>query len=190
MDVTAASTLLAWMDREFWLVTAQAGTRRGGLIATYVSQASLVPEMPRVVLGLSHLNHTRDLVDASGCFALHLLSEDNLELVWQFGLVSGRDRDKLANLETTTGPSGSPLLAGTVGWLDCRVEDRLDMGGRTLYVAEVLEGKVTNFAPPLTSRRLVEIAPPSRLTEMQRQRHLDSSLEAEAVRLWREQRRS
>jgi flavin reductase (DIM6/NTAB) family NADH-FMN oxidoreductase RutF len=188
MDVTAASTLLAWMDREVWLVTARAGEQRGGLIATYVGQASLVADRPRVSLGLSHLHHTRDLVEASGCFALHLLSEDNLELVWQFGLVSGRELDKFADLETTVAISGSPLLGCTVGWLDCRVEAQLDTGGRTLYVAEVLEGKVTRFAPPLTTQRLMELAPTPRLTEMQRQRQHDSCREAEALQLWREQR--
>jgi flavin reductase (DIM6/NTAB) family NADH-FMN oxidoreductase RutF len=188
MDITAASSLLAWMNRELWLVTAQAGEKQGGLIATFVGQASLVAEAPRVTLALSHLHHTRDLVEASGCFALHLLSEDNLELVWRFGLVSGRDHDKFAGLETTKGPSGSPLLSSTAGWLDCRVEAQLDLGGRTLYVAEVLEGKVTSFAAPLTSQRLMELSPASRLAEMQRQRHLDSSREADALRLWRKQR--
>jgi flavin reductase (DIM6/NTAB) family NADH-FMN oxidoreductase RutF len=188
MDVTAASTLLAWMDREVWLVTAQAGPRRGGLIATFVGQASIASDLPRVSLGLFNQHHTHDLVQDSGCFALHLLSEDNLELVWRFGLASGRDVDKLAGLETTAGPTGSPLLSGTVGWLDCRVETRLDIGGRTLFVAEVLEGQVNHFAPPLTTRRLMELAPMSRLTEMQRQRHLDSHREAEALLHWRERR--
>jgi flavin reductase (DIM6/NTAB) family NADH-FMN oxidoreductase RutF len=187
MDITAASTLLAWMDREVWLVTAQAGQQRGGLIATHVGEASLVPDQPRILVGLSHQHHTHELVEAASTFALHLLGEDNLELVWQFGLVSGREQDKFAALETTRGASGSPLLKNTVGWLDCRVEARMDIGGRTIYVAEVIEGKVTNFSPPLTSRRLMELAPNSRLTEMQRQRHHDSFREAEALRLWREQ---
>jgi flavin reductase (DIM6/NTAB) family NADH-FMN oxidoreductase RutF len=186
MDVTAASTLLAWLDREVWLVTARSGERRGGLIATYVDQVSLDPDLPRVAVGLSHLHHTRELVEASGCFALHLLSEENLDLVWRFGCVSGRDQDKFAGLEPITGGTGSPLLADTVGWLDCRVEARLDIGGRTLYVAGVVESKVSRFGPPLTSRRLMECAPASRLTQMQQQRQQDSDREAEALRAWRE----
>jgi flavin reductase (DIM6/NTAB) family NADH-FMN oxidoreductase RutF len=158
VDTTASSTLLAWMDREVWLVAARSAERRGGLIATFVNPATIVPDLPRVVVGLGNQHHTRELVEASGCFALHLLSENNLELVWQFGLVSGRDHDKFATLEPTAGPTGSPLLGSTVGWLDCRVETRLDIGGRTLYVAEVVEGQVTNFAPPLTTSRLMELA--------------------------------
>src|SRR5712692_10589331 len=155
MDPTAASTLFAWLDREVWLVTAQAGPVRGGLIATFVSQASIVADMPRVLLGLAHQHHTWEVVEASGAFALHMLGEDNLEWVWRFGLESGRNRDKFADLTVRTGSTGSPILDGTVGWLDCRIEARLDGGDRTVYLAEVVEGAVTRFGPPLTSRRLL-----------------------------------
>jgi flavin reductase (DIM6/NTAB) family NADH-FMN oxidoreductase RutF len=188
MDVTATTTLFACLDREVWLVTAQAGDRRGGLIATFVGQASIVPDMPRVLAALAKGHFTWELVEASGAFALHLLAEDQLDLVWRFGLVSGRDSDKLAGLQVRAGVTGSPLLQETVGWLDCRVETRLDVGDRTLYVAEVVEGHVTNFAPPLTSRKLMERAPGPRLAELQRQRHHDSYRDAQAIRAWRERK--
>src|SRR5262245_53477403 len=138
MDVTAATTLFAWLDRELWLLTAASGGRRGGLIATFVTQVSIVPDLPRVLVALARQHHTTGLVEASGAFALHLLGEENLELVWGFGLESGRDRDKFAGLETTTSGVGNPLLIGTVGWLDCRVEAKLDVGDRLVYTAEVV----------------------------------------------------
>jgi flavin reductase (DIM6/NTAB) family NADH-FMN oxidoreductase RutF len=187
MDVTATTTLFAWIDREVWLLTAAAGERRGGLVATFVSEASIVPDLPRVVVGLARTHYTWELVEASGAFALHLLPEEQIDLVWQFGLDSGRHRDKLAGVATTTGSTGSPLLACAIGWLDCRVETRLDIGDRTLYVAEVVEGRVSNFTPPLTTRRLMERAPTPRLTEMQRQRHQDSLRDAQAILAWRQQ---
>src|SRR5947209_1809805 len=120
MDNTAASTLFAWLDRELWLVTAQAGVRRGGLIATFVNQASIVPDVPRMLLGVAKAHHTWELIEASGAFALHLLGEDQLDLVWRFGLDSGRERDKLVGLEWSAGKTGCPLLANAIGWLDCQ----------------------------------------------------------------------
>src|SRR4051794_28161309 len=86
MGIGAATELLRRLDRELWLVTAGSGGRRGGLIATFVSQASIVPEMPRMIVGLAQQHHTRELVEASGAFALHLLGEDQVEWVWRFGL--------------------------------------------------------------------------------------------------------
>jgi flavin reductase (DIM6/NTAB) family NADH-FMN oxidoreductase RutF len=188
MDATAAATLFAWLDREVWLVTAGAGPRRGGLIATFVSEASIVPDLPRVLVGLARQHHTWDLVEASGAFALHLLGEQHVELVWRFGLHSGRDVDKFAGLGIRTEATGSPLLEDAVGWLDCRVEDRLDTGDRTVYLAAVLQAQVTHFAPPLTVKRLLELAPPEQLAELKRQRHSDSYRDAEAILAWRRER--
>ncbi len=186
MDTTAASTLFAWLNREVWLLTAQAGPRRGGLIATFVNPATIVPELPRLLVGLDKHHHTWQLVEAGNAFALHLIGEEHLDWVWRFGLASGRDRDKLEGLAHRTGVTGSPLLEGAIGWLDCRVEARLDGGDRTFYLAEVVESRVTHFAPPLTVRRLVELAPPERLAEMKHQLHHDRQIDAEALRTWRQ----
>ena len=189
MDLTAASTLIAWLDRELWLVTAQAGPRRGGLIATFVNQATIVPDMPRMLVGLARPHYTWELVEASGAFALHLLGEQHLELVWRFGLKSGRDLDKLEGLRVCYEATGSPLLLDVIGSLDCRVEARLDGGDRTVYLAEVVQGQVTHFAPPLTFKRLLELAPPEHLAELKRQRLHDSHADAVAIRAWRQQSR-
>jgi flavin reductase (DIM6/NTAB) family NADH-FMN oxidoreductase RutF len=182
-----AATLFAQIDRELWLVTAAAGPRRGGLIATFVSQASLVPELPRVLVGLARHHETWQLVEATNAFALHLLGEEHLDLVWRFGLCSGRDVDKLAGLSFTTGATGSPRLDGVLGWLDCRVEARLDTGDRTVYLGEVVEARVNQTAPPLTLKRALQLATPEQLREMKRQLAHDSALDAEAIHRWRQQ---
>jgi flavin reductase (DIM6/NTAB) family NADH-FMN oxidoreductase RutF len=185
MDVTAAATLIAWIDREIWLVTAQADCRRSGLIATFVNPASIVAELPRMVVGLARSQYTWELVEASNAFALHLLGEQHLDWVWRFGLQSGRDSDKLAGLEWAAGRTGSPILKDAIGWMDCRVEARQHAGDRTLYLAEVVESRVTHFGPPLTEKGLLQLAPSHCLAEMKRQRHLDSLSDAEAIQQWR-----
>jgi flavin reductase (DIM6/NTAB) family NADH-FMN oxidoreductase RutF len=185
MDTTAASTLFAWLDREIWLVTAQAGARRGGLIATFVSQASIVPDLPRMLLGVAKPHHTWELIEASGAFALHLLGEEQLDLVWRFGLESGHEVDKLADLDCQTGITGSPLLESAVGWLDCRVETKLDTGDRTIYLAEVMQGQVRQFGPPLTQKRLVQLAPSDKLSELKRRLQQDSVRDTAAILEWR-----
>ncbi|HVS40047.1 MAG TPA: flavin reductase family protein [Gemmataceae bacterium] len=184
-DDTAPAALFAWLDREIWLLTAQADGRRGGLIATFVSEASIAPDLPRMVVGLAKQHHTWGLVEASGAFALHLLGEDRLDWVWRFGLKSGRTGDKFEGLEVRTVATGSPILGGAVGWLDCRVETRLDSGDRTIYLAEVLQSEVTHFGPPLTLKHLLRSAPPDRLRELKRQRYLDAGVDADAIRAWR-----
>jgi flavin reductase (DIM6/NTAB) family NADH-FMN oxidoreductase RutF len=185
MDAAAPSTLFASLDRELWLVTAQAGGRRAGLIATFVSEASIVADLPRVVVGLARRHHTWEIVEAAGAFALHLLSEDQIEWVWRFGLQSGRSLDKFAGLSVQTAVTGSPILNSAVGWMDCRVEARLDTGDRTIYLAEVVQSQIAHFAPPLTFQRLLQLAPPERLRELKLLRNQDAGVDADAIRAWR-----
>ncbi len=190
MDTAAANELFALLDRELWLVTAQHGSRRGGLIATFVAHASLAPELPRVLTAVAKQHHTWQLIEASGAFGMHLLAERHLDLVWRFGLASGRDVDKLAGLTVEQAETDSPLLSDALGWLDCRVETRLDTGDRTIYVAEVLAAKRLTDEPPLSLHRMIQLAPPDKLGALRELRERDCAIDAAAIHAWREQKRS
>jgi flavin reductase (DIM6/NTAB) family NADH-FMN oxidoreductase RutF len=185
MDGTAIAQVWAQTDRELWLLTARDGERHGGLIATFVSQASIAPHLPRVVVGLAKQHYTRQLVEASRRFVLHLLSEQQVELVWRFGLRSGRDYDKLDGLDWAPSMTGSVRLADALAWLDCRVETSLDVGDRTIYVAEIVAGRQEKSVPPLTLKRLLQIAPPERMSELKEGMLRDAAIDAAAIEKWR-----
>jgi flavin reductase (DIM6/NTAB) family NADH-FMN oxidoreductase RutF len=185
MEPAAYAALFAQTDRELWLLTAQAGGRRSGLIATFVGQASIVPDMPRVLVGLDHHHFTAELVEASGAFGLHLLGEEHLPWVWRFGIESGRDRDKFEGLTVQRAGTGSPLVAGTIGWMDCRVEARLDVGDRAISVAEVRAAAVERAAPPLTLKHVLQSGAAEPLRRLKEAMIGDGAVAAEAIRAWR-----
>jgi flavin reductase (DIM6/NTAB) family NADH-FMN oxidoreductase RutF len=189
MDYGEIATLFAELDRELWLITAAADNRRGGLIASFVSQASIVPELPRVVVGVAQQHYTWQLIEQSGAFAMHLLAEDHLPWVWRFGLRSGRDGDKLEGLSSHTGKTRSPILREALAWLEGRVEERFHTGDRTLFLAEIVDGKKRGQAPPLTFRRLMQLVPADRLHEMKEQMAHDRACDALAIRAWRQRKR-
>jgi flavin reductase (DIM6/NTAB) family NADH-FMN oxidoreductase RutF len=183
-----ATTLFARLDRELWLVTAQAGALRGGLIATFVNQASIVPDLPRVLVGLAKRHYTWELVETSGAFALHLLGERHLDWVWRFGLSSARDADKFLGLRVHAGVTNSPLLDDALGWLECKVEAKLDTGDRTVYLGAIVDGRVVSADPPLTVSRMLQLAPSDKRAELKRQMEQDAAVDAEAIRAWRQRR--
>jgi flavin reductase (DIM6/NTAB) family NADH-FMN oxidoreductase RutF len=183
-DFAAIEAVWAQTDREVWLLAARAGAERAGLIATFVSQASIVPELPRVVVGLAKQHHTAAVVERSRAFVLHLLTEAQIELVWRFGLASGRDTDKWTGLTCDELASG-PRLGDAPAWLECRVEATLDIGDRLLYAAEVTGGRLERAAVPLTMRRLIQLAPPERLRELKAGLLRDAAVDAAAIRAWR-----
>ena len=118
-------------------------------MAVAIAAASIVPDRPRVAVQLYKTNLSHEMVLSSGAFALNFLREDQLELIGDFGLVSGRDRDKLDGVDKITGASGSPLLTECYGYLDCRVINAMDGGDMTCFLADVLEGKTLSEGEPL-----------------------------------------
>jgi flavin reductase (DIM6/NTAB) family NADH-FMN oxidoreductase RutF len=185
MSLETFSAIFDKLDRELWLITAQAGGRRSGLMATYVSRASLVPALPRVTLGLAKHHFTHELIQAGRTFGMHLIDEQRLDWVWRFGIRSGRELDKFSGLETRASASGSPILAEALAWLDCRVEAQLDTGDRTIFLGEVLDAGVNRTGPPLTMKRLIELAPPDKLRELKNATEHDIEIDHQAILAWR-----
>jgi flavin reductase (DIM6/NTAB) family NADH-FMN oxidoreductase RutF len=170
--------ILRLTDRELWLVTSVHEQRRGGLIATFVSSASIVPELPRMAVGIAKHHHTHGLIAASGAFRLHLLDETQIDLVWRFGLHSGHAIDKFALL---------PEIHA-IAWMDCRVETTLDTGDRTLFLGEVVDSRLVRDAKPLTLQRLLALAPPDKLQALRSGMARDAEIDEAAIRAWRQER--
>lgn len=174
------------LDPELWIITAADGPRRGGLVATFVVRASIVPELPRMLVGLSICHHTHDLVTAGGTLGMHLLREDQLDLVWRFGLQSGRDTDKFAGLETRTGQTGAPLLTDALAVLEGRVEARFATGDRTVHLVEIVDARTTADGPPLRMKQMLAAAHPEHRQELKRQLTADARRDAALIRAWRQ----
>jgi flavin reductase (DIM6/NTAB) family NADH-FMN oxidoreductase RutF len=177
-------------DPPLWLVTSAHAGRRGGLIATFAVRASIVAALPRMVLGVAKQHHTWGLIEGSGGFALHLLYTHQLDLVWRFGLASGHQADKFAGLPTAATPGGQPLITGTLAWLDCRCESRMDSGDRTIYLAAVTDGGTTPGAGegigPLTVDRLYAAAPREERARLDALYARDGQVDAAAILAWRD----
>jgi flavin reductase (DIM6/NTAB) family NADH-FMN oxidoreductase RutF len=171
--------ILRLIDREVWLVTATHAGQRAGLIATFVNHASIVPAMPRMVVGIAKQHHTWGVIEASRALTLHLLDEASIDLVWRFGLHSGHDMDKFAAIEGTQIP-------GALAWLECRVEATLDTGDRTLYLVDVTAGKRLKATAPLTMRRVLELASAEQLSELRAGLARDAAIDEQAIRVWRD----
>lgn len=129
---------LRLVDRELWIITAAHENHRGGLLATWVSAASIDPERPILLAGIGPNHFTAELVQASRAFAAHLLRPDQIELAWNFAKGSGRDRDKLAGLEVQTHETAAPILTNCLAWFDCRVFAHYNAGDRLFFWADIV----------------------------------------------------
>lgn len=122
------------------LITSAAGDRRNVMAAAWVMALDFDP--PKVAAVIAEGTLTRELVHASGEFAINLPTVEMVEVTYAAGSLSGRREDKFAEHGLATAGASTveaPLLEGCAGWLECRVipeptiEERYD-----LFIAEVV----------------------------------------------------
>jgi flavin reductase (DIM6/NTAB) family NADH-FMN oxidoreductase RutF len=119
-------------------VTASFAGRRNGMIANSAQRASLVPSLPRISLYISKTNFTHDMVYQSGVFGVHLLRNDQWDLIWHLGLQSARDVDKLSTVPHHIGKLDCPLLEDCISAYECRVINAMDAGAATFFLGDVV----------------------------------------------------
>lgn len=129
------------------VVTAVHEGHKHGMTVNSFTSISLEPAMITISLRVS--TRTHELVSKSGAFGLTILSAEQSDISNLFsGQVAGAE-DRFANLKTETMVTGSPLIAGGLAWMDCRVVQTFDAGMNTLFIAEVLAAHEANDGPPL-----------------------------------------
>lgn len=173
------------INRELWIVTSASPPDRGGLAATWVSQASIDLRYPVMTAGIAPNHCTAGLIDQSGAFALHLLRPEQWQVAWNFCRDSGDQRDKLAEVPHRLGTSGSPILEDCLAWLDCRVFARVVTGDRIYYWADVLDGRRQEEGEPLREREFFAALDDGRKQTLFERRGLDIDLQHPAWSQWR-----
>ena len=158
MEYARIAPLMGQLWSPIAAVTSRWQGKPNAQIAVAIGAASIVPNMPRVMVQIYKRNYSHDLIYQSGAFALNFLRQDQLHLIKDFGLVSGRDQDKLSGIAYELRNTGSPVLEECWGYMDCRVVNAMDGGDMTCFLGEVVDGETITQGEPLwwrDARRLI-----------------------------------
>src|SRR5260221_10139807 len=120
-------------------ISSERDGKRNGMIADSAVRASIVPAIPRVSVYIHKFNHSHDLIFDTGRFVLHLLRDDQFELIHRLGFASGRARDKLADFPHRLGTLGVPVLDDCYAHFECRVANVMDTGSSTCFLGDVVD---------------------------------------------------
>ncbi len=120
-------------------VTSERDGKENGMISDAAIRASIVPTVPRLSVYVHKFNFSHDLIFDTGRFVLHLLHHKQFDLIHQLGFVSGRDRDKLADVPHRRGVLGAPVLDDCYAHFECQVANVMDTGSSTLFLGDVVE---------------------------------------------------
>lgn len=174
MNDVIASSIFHLTNHEIYVLTAADQGQVSGQVATWMMLTTLVPDQMRIVASISPTNFTHQLIQQSHWFVVNLLAEDQYEWVARFGLHSSRERDKFADMTLQYTGHGIPILPGTCGWAECRVGQQIDLGDRTLYIADLIEQQVVPGRQPLRKLTAFAKLPPEILQALTDKRDRDA----------------
>jgi len=131
------------------VVTSMTTDRRPvGLAVNSFTSVSLEPALVAFCVGVT--SSTWPTVRATGAFCVNILAEDQ-EAVSRVFASHGVDR--FSGLGWKPAPSGAPILADVLAWVDCTVEAEYEAGDHRIVVGRVRELDLLHEGRPLVFYR-------------------------------------
>ena len=134
-----------------YVLTAKENDKQNGCIINTLIQLTSTPN--RVSIAVNKQNYTHDMILRTGKFNVSLLTENTpFDVFKNFGFQSGRDCDKFADFKNyKEAANGINYITDyTNSYLSATVENTIDLGTHTLFIALVDDGEVLSKEPSLT----------------------------------------
>jgi len=144
------SKVLGSLGTSVVMVSVAVGETRN--VMTAVRAAVISPKPVLVAVSVAKRRYSHDLIKEAGEFVLAVASSEQRELAHSVGRVSGRDGDKFSRCSVTTLPAvqvKSPLIAGALSNMECRLVETVEAGDFTVFIGEVVVLHVDENAKPL-----------------------------------------
>jgi flavin reductase (DIM6/NTAB) family NADH-FMN oxidoreductase RutF len=120
------------------VITTRGDEHSYGMTANAFSSVSLDP--PLVLVCVISPSEGRDRIAQNGCFAVNILHAEQEPISRYFASRDRpRGRDAFGEVSHKLGASGSPIIDGVVGYLDCKLHTSHDAGDHEIFIGEVLE---------------------------------------------------
>ena len=82
----------------------------------------------------------------AGSFCVNVMGQDQMEVC---GVMASRAEDKFADVEWSPAGSGSPIISGSIAYIDCDIEMIHDGGDHDIVIGRVLKLEVMDSKSPL-----------------------------------------
>lgn len=134
-----------------FVLTARVGDKDNGCIINTAGQVTSEPN--RISIAVNKANLTHDMVMESGKFNISILSEKaSFDIFKHFGFQTGKNVDKFAGYTACERSENGLyyITEGTNAYISATVEQSLDLGTHTLFIATVDDMDVLASEPSAT----------------------------------------
>lgn len=147
LDEQAKKTLLRKIPHGLYICGVAEGEEVNGFTASWVMQASFTP--PLVTNCVKNDSKSHAMLKASGVFALSFLEAGQKEMAQKFFKPQRRVGNKFEDVEFYQGETGCPIIADSLGYVECRVVGSVEHGDHTVFVGEVIAAGIHREGEPL-----------------------------------------
>jgi len=133
-----------------YVVASQKQGKLNAQIANTVVQVTSEP--PTISVCINKQNLTHEFITESKVFVASILSRDTpLSFIGHFGFKSGKEVDKLKDVNYKLGETKAPIaLDHSLAYLEARVINQLDVGTHTIFIGELVGADVLREGEPMT----------------------------------------
>jgi flavin reductase (DIM6/NTAB) family NADH-FMN oxidoreductase RutF len=151
MDEATRKQVLRLFTYGLYALTAREGDAASAMTVNWATQVSFDP--PLVAVSIERESRTGAMALRTGQCALCVFSAEQRELAGLLGRHSAKVPEKFAGVAWEPAPvTGCPILAGTLGTIECRITSQMEAGDSVLAIAEVIAAHATGDGEPLTMR--------------------------------------
>lgn len=130
------------------VVTTRGDEHAYGMTANAFSSVSLDP--PLILVCVISPSEGSRHIETNACFAVNILHAEQEPISRYFASRDRpRGRDAFSEVPHRLGASGSPIIDGALGFLDCRLHANHEAGDHQIFIGEVLEIGFDPDGPPL-----------------------------------------
>lgn len=125
-----------------FIVTADSGSQKDGMLATWISQISFTPPMIAVAV---HPDRpiSKDLKPGSK-FVVNVLAKSNNDIFKNFAKPHQEGMDRFEGLELLTDFDGGPAFKNGISCLACEVQEIVEPGDHRVVLAKIVDGRILN----------------------------------------------
>jgi len=133
-----------------YVVASQKQGKLNAQIANTVGQVTSEP--PTISVCINKQNLTHEFITESKVFTASTLSQDTpLSFIGHFGFKSGREIDKLKDINYKLGETKAPIILDhCLAYLEAKVIDQVDVGTHTIFIGELAGADVIREGEPMT----------------------------------------
>ncbi|MEM9512628.1 MAG: diflavin flavoprotein [Cyanobacteria bacterium P01_E01_bin.48] len=142
-DDNSLEKALGRISSGLYIITAKKGEITSAMLASWVNQASFQPL--GVSIAVAKDRAIESFMQVGDRFVLNVLEEGkHLKLMKQFLKRFPPGVDRFAGVDTQPASDGSPILSGSLAYMECQVVSRMETSDHWIVYSTVSEGKVAN----------------------------------------------